>query len=203
MKSRLTEVAVKRLAPNPNRRLEIHDELAPGLMLRVTETGGKSWSVLYRVAGQGPSGTRGALRRMTLGGYPLVDLRTAREQARAAIDAADHGRDPARARQQEAQSRQARTFRTVTDRFIALYAKPNTKKWRDTEVLLTRYVLPHWGEHVIDDIRRADAHELLDRLVANGKVALAREVRKHLTRLFNWCVDRGIIAASPLAGKAA
>ena len=53
MKRRLTEVAVKRLAPNPTRRLEIHDELAPGLMLRVSETGKKSWSVLYRVAGQG------------------------------------------------------------------------------------------------------------------------------------------------------
>src|SRR3954453_17744786 len=200
MKRRLTEVAVKRLAPNPTRRLEIHDELAPGLMLRVSETGKKSWSVLYRVAGQGPSGTRGSLRRMTLGGYPLLDLRAAREQARAIVDAADHGRDPARQRQEEAQSRQARTFRAVAERFIALYAKPNTKKWKDTEVLLRRYVLPDWGEHVIDDIRRADAHELLDRLVADGKGARGREVRKPLTRLFNWSVDRGIIAASPLAG---
>lgn len=200
MRSRLTEVAVKRLAPDLKRRLEIHDELVPGLMLRVSETGRKSWSVLYRVAGQGSGGTRGALRRITLGGYPFLDLRNAREQARAVVDAADHGRDPARERQDEAQSRQARTFRAVTSRYIALYAKPNTKKWKDTEVLLTRYVLPHWGDHVIDDIRRADAHELLDRLVADAKVAMAREVRKHLTRLFNWSVDRGIIAASPLAG---
>src|SRR4051812_13874529 len=109
MKSRLTEIGVKRLAPNRNKRLEIHDELAPGLMLRVTENGRKSWSVLYRVAGQGAAGNRGALRRMTLGGYPLVDLRTAREQARAIAEAADHGRDPARQRQVEALSRQART----------------------------------------------------------------------------------------------
>src|SRR3954454_3226854 len=120
MKSRLTEIGVKRLAPDPRRRLEIHDELAPGLMLRVSETGKKSWSVLYRVAGQGPGGTRGALRRMTLGGYPLFDLRVAREQARAIVEAADHGRDPARQRQEEAQARQARTFMTVTERFIAL-----------------------------------------------------------------------------------
>jgi integrase len=200
MKRRLTEVAVKRLAPNPTRRLEIHDELAPGLMLRVSETGRKSWSVLYRVAGQGPGGARGALRRMTLGSYPLLDLRAAREQARAVIEAADHGRDPARQAREGAQSRQARTFRAVTERFIALYAKPNTKKWKETEALLTRHVAPYWDDHVIDGIRRADAHELLDRLVAEGKVALAREVRKHLTRLFNWSVDRGLITASPLAG---
>jgi integrase len=200
MKSRLTEVGVKRLAHNPKKRLEIHDELAPGLMLRVTETGKKSWSVLYRVAGQGPAGTRGALRRMTLGGYPLLDLRAARDKARAVVDAADHGRDPARQRQEEAQSRQARTIKAVIERFIALYAKPNTKKWKETQYLLERHVVSRWGESVIDDIRRADAHELLDELVAEGRAALAREVRKHLTRLFNWSVDRGILAASPLAG---
>jgi integrase len=137
---------------------------------------------------------------MTLGGYPLLDLRAAREQARAVIEAADHGRDPARQVRERAQLRQARTFRAVTERFIALYAKPNTKKWKDTEALLTRYVLPYWDEQVIDGIRRSDTHELLDRLVAEGKVAIAREVRKHLTRLFNWSVDRGIIGASPLAG---
>ena len=200
MKSRLTEIGVKRLAPDPRRRLEIHDELAPGLMLRVTESGKKSWSVLYRVAGQGPGGVRGALRRITLGHYPLLDLRTAREQARAVVDAADHGRDPARQRQHEAQSRQAQTVSAVSDRFIALYAKPNTKKWREAQALLQRYVLPGWSEVAIHDIRRADAHELLDRLVADGRVAMAREVRKHLTKLFNWSVDRGIVTASPLAG---
>jgi integrase len=200
MKSRLTEIGVKRLAADPTKRLEIHDELAPGLMLRVTESGNKSWSVLYRVAGQGPGGARGALRRMTLGGYPLLDLRTAREQARSVIDAADNGRDPARQRHHEAQSRQAQTVSAVSERFIALYAKPNTKKWREAQALLKRYVLPYWGESVIHDIRRADAHELLDRLVADGRVAMAREVRKHLTRLFNWSADRGIVTASPLAG---
>jgi hypothetical protein len=92
------------------------------------------------------------------------------------------------------------TVSAVSDRFIALYAKPNTKKWREAQALLQRYVLPRWGEVAIHDIRRADAHELLDRLVADGRVAMAREVRKHLTKLFNWSVDRGIVTASPLAG---
>jgi integrase len=137
---------------------------------------------------------------MTLGPYPLVDLKSAREQARSVVEAADHGRDPARQRQEEAQSRQSRTVKAVIERFIALYAKPNTKKWKETQQLLERYVVPRWGDAVLDDIRRADAHELLDELVAEGRVAMAREVRKHLTRLFNWSVDRGILAASPLSG---
>jgi integrase len=29
---------------------------------------------------------------------------------------------------------------------------------------------------------------------------VAREIRKHVTKLFNWAVDRGLLAASPVAG---
>ncbi|GAB4273402.1 MAG: hypothetical protein Kow0013_27330 [Pararhodobacter sp.] len=50
---------------------------------------------MYRVAGRGDGGNRGPLRRMTLGAFPLIDLRDARERARAAIDLADRGDDPA------------------------------------------------------------------------------------------------------------
>jgi len=35
---------------------------------------------------------------MTLGAYPLIDLKAARDRARAAIDLADRGDDPADAR---------------------------------------------------------------------------------------------------------
>ena len=36
---------------------------------------------MYRVAGRGDAGNRGALRRMTLGAYPLIDLKAARDKA--------------------------------------------------------------------------------------------------------------------------
>jgi integrase len=43
------------------------------------------------------------------------------------------------------------------------------------------------------DIRRKDVHELLDGIVAGGHVGTAREMRKHLSRLFNWALDREIV----------
>jgi len=102
MKKKLTEIAVQKLNPEAGKRLEVFDTLTPGLALRITESGKKSWSVMYRVAGRGDGGNRGALRRMTLGAYPLIDLRDARERARAAIDLADRGDDPADKRRDDA-----------------------------------------------------------------------------------------------------
>ena len=57
-KKRFTEQGVERLnydqkvAPR-NGRLEIADELCPGLILRVTPKGAKSFSVIYKVPGGG------------------------------------------------------------------------------------------------------------------------------------------------------
>jgi hypothetical protein len=59
-KKRLTERGVDRLNYDPkfaapNGRLEIADELCPGLILRVTPKGAKSFSVIYKVPGEGAS----------------------------------------------------------------------------------------------------------------------------------------------------
>lgn len=200
MRKKLTEVAVNKLAPEEGRRLEVFDTLTPGLALRITENGKKSWSVMYRVAGRGEGGNRGPLRRMTLGPYPLIDLRGARERARAAFDLADRGTDPADQRRDEARQKGERLFEVICARFVELYAKSHTQKWRDTQRLLNTHVVPEWRGRTIDTIDRAMAHELLDEIAMRQSPGTAREVRKHITKLFNWAVDRGLLAASPVAG---
>lgn len=133
MKKKLTEMAVSKITPEAGRRLEVFDTLAPGFALRVTERGKKRWSVMYRVAGRGSGGNRGPLRRMTLGAYPLIDLKAARERARAAIDLADRGDDPADKRKDEMCQKGERVFEVICARFIELHAKAHTVKWRDTD----------------------------------------------------------------------
>ena len=200
MKKKLTEMAVGKLNPEAGKRLEVFDTLTPGLALRVTEAGKKSWSVMYRVAGRGDAGNRGALRRMTLGAYPLIDLKAARDKARAAIDLADRGDDPADQRKDELRQKGERVFEVICARFIELHAKAHTVKWKDTERLLNTYVVPEWKSKPIDTLDRATAHELLDEIAMEHGTGAAREVRKHITKFFNWAVDRGLLTASPVAG---
>ena len=200
MKKRLTEVGVERIGPQAGKRLEIFDELAPGLALRVTEAGRKSWSVMYRVAGRGVGGKRGPLRRMTLGQYPLVRLAEARDLARTACRSADEGEDPADARREEVRQRAEMVVEAILDDFIELHAKAKTKKWRDTERLLRQFVVPEFRGMPIDRVTRGMCFRLLDRVTREAGVGQAREVRKHLTKMLNWAADRDYLPANPLAG---
>jgi len=207
MKKTLTAVAIERLRPPVKGRHVAGDITVPGLYLRVTEGGVKSWSVFYRVVGEGGVNIRGHLlkgkqRRITLGSWPAVDLPSARERARKILSIASEGKDPAELRREEAMLNVTDNVKSVIQRFIALHAKPNTRNWRGTERIFEMWVIPKWEKVPIRSIRRSDVHELLDELVKQKRISMANEVRKHLSRLFNWAADREIISANPLAGMA-
>src|SRR5258708_6812487 len=92
---RFTEQSIERLnydhsAAPPSGRMEIEDEVCPGLVLRVTPRGGKSFSVIYKVPGEGGANLSGRLLtgtqpRTTWGPTPPLGLKEAREQARKII----------------------------------------------------------------------------------------------------------------------
>lgn len=200
MQKLLTEAAVAKLKPDPSKRLEIHDEVVSGLRLRISPRGKKSWSLMYKVAGAALDGKRGPNRRMTLGAYPLVDLKAARLKAGEAKELADRGLDPIEAQKQIISGLKERRFELVLDRFIELHAKPNTKNWKETERLLRVSTLSRWAGMDIQTIDRARVHSFLDSLSEEKGANRAREVRKHLSIMFNWAADRGICPFSPMAG---
>jgi integrase len=210
LQKRFTEQGIERLNYDPARappsgRMEIEDEVCPGLLLRVTPRGVKSFSVIYKVPGEGGTNANGRLivgsqHRITLGSTPPLELKAAREQARKIIQTAIEGRDPRDDRRERNLIRHNNKFTAAQKRFIELEIKPNVKAWRTVDSVLRLHVGPHWGERPIQDIRRSEVHDLIDGLIANGQTAMAREVRKHLSRFFNWAVDREIIKDSPIHG---
>jgi hypothetical protein len=67
-KKMFTEAGLERLRAPDRGRVEFGDSVVPGLMLRVSETGVKSWSVLYKVKGEGGASPRtGRLTRSACG----------------------------------------------------------------------------------------------------------------------------------------
>ncbi len=204
-KKRLTEQMLERLRPPKTGRLEVGDDITPGLGVRVSPGGAKSFSVVYKVPGEGGVSSTGRpltgpQHRITLGRYPMVGLKSAREQARAIMEAVSEGRDPRPERREQNLIRHTNTVEKVARRFIEQDAKRTVPSWRKIKSTLDLHVLPTLGAQPIRDVRRADVHQLLDGLVAEGRVGAAREVRKHLSRLFNWAVDREIVPANPLIG---
>ena len=48
-----TDLAVERMRPPREGRIEVGDAVMRGLLLRITPRGTKTWSVIYKVPGEG------------------------------------------------------------------------------------------------------------------------------------------------------
>ena len=188
----LTARAVE-AASAPKERREIADGYLPGLYLIVHPTGAKSWAVRYRHHGQS--------RKFTLGGYPLLDLKAARESGAKALRAAAEGRDPGQERAQ-ARASQPDSIESVAQQFIERHVRRHNrpKTIRETERALRLHVLPYWRGRSANSISRRDILDVLDRVVDGGAPIAANRVLAATRKLFNWAVSRDILASSPCEG---
>jgi integrase len=198
MASKLTVAAIENLPPGTIRR-EVPDGKISGLYLVLQPSGAKSWALRYRSAGK-PS-------KHTIGSYPAISLARARELAQQAAGAIAEGRDP---HSEKVEARRAVALASRADRdtvdkvaesFVERYAKPNTREtsWRETKRILDKEVVPCWRGRRIQDISRRDVIELLDGITDRGKTIMANRVLAAMRRMFSWCVERGMIEASPCA----
>ena len=117
------------------------DEETKGLALRVSRSGLKSWTYHYTAIGK--------RSRLTFGNYPATSLGSARTRA-----------DEARSRGPQAISK-AETLRAICDEYLSR-CNLRTKEWR--RAVLERVVYPVLGAKPIDDIRRSDIVQLLDKI---------------------------------------
>ena len=117
---KLTDRAVKAVTPPAKGQVDYFDERLPGFGLRVSQGGHKTWIVTYRHAGR--------FRRLTIGPYPRLTLAEARTEAKNALHAAAHGRDPATEKQGE---RDAETFGQLAQEYLERHAKLRKRSWRE------------------------------------------------------------------------
>jgi integrase len=183
----LTAVSVGRIEPPLRGQVEHFDKGFPGLALRISYGGGKSWVFFYRI--------RGRLRRMTLGTYPALGLAEAREAWREARREAQSGRDPSRAGKGEKPSSD---FKSVAAQWI-LRDQAKNKSRALVARMIDLNVLPAWEHRQIGEIGRRDVLDVIDAIVDRGAPITARKVHAHLHRLFRWAVGRGIVESNPLA----
>jgi integrase len=159
----------------------------------VQSSGAKSWAIRYR------HGRR--TRKHTIGAYPAIDLKSARELAAKALRAVAEGRDPG---QEKVQARVARidTIEGAVAQFIERHCKQanRPRTIESTERLLRLHVVPRWRGRAVNSITRRDVLDMLDRVIDGGAPVAANRTLTAIKTFFNWCVARDIIAVSPCAG---
>src|SRR5277367_3565821 len=196
MAKALTQLALDNLKPGPVRR-EIPDGKERGLYYVIQPTGARSWALRYRVSGKP--------RKLTIGPYPAMGLGKARGEAAKAKVSIAGGNDPAaqktasRAAQAALRRPPADAVEKVVADFITLYAKPNTRDWRETERLLKQFTAA-WEGRQLAAISKADIHRVLDAIVARGAPVQANRAFAQLRKMCRWACSRGLIDQSPCEG---
>lgn len=74
MKLKFTTKFIEGAKPDISKRLDFRDELIPGLVLRISTSGTKTFCLHKRINGK--------MRRLTIGRFGVVSLAEARERAR-------------------------------------------------------------------------------------------------------------------------
>jgi len=149
------------------------DSTLPSFGLMVTRAGHRSYVLQYRNGGQ-------TSRRITLSG--VLNLDSARREARKILGEVARGEDPAQERRKAANPN---TLQAVCERYLTreghkLRSVPRRK------ADLERLVYPTLGNRPIEDIKRSDINALLDTVEDERGAAMADSILGTLRRICGW-----------------
>jgi integrase len=179
-------------------RVELMDGAVPGLGIRVSPTGRKSWFLRY--------GPREARRRIVLGPYPALTLDAARNKARELVAGVKiKDRDPMAERQAARAARrkaETATFEALAACYLEEHAKQRKRLrgWREDERKLRVEVLPVWGSRPAAEIRRADVRALLERIAEERGGVSANRTRALLSKVFSFGMEKERVESNPVHG---
>ena len=191
MRVNLNSAFVSKAEPPTNGDRVIYwDNVLPCFGLMVTRAGHKSFVVQYRAHGRS---RRLTFKTESTGG---LSLDKARREARKVIGAAASGGDPLTERRKKA-ALATNTLQSVAENFLNREGK-KLRSVEERRSTLERLVYPKLGSRQIDDIRRSEIVDLLDKIEdQNGPVA-ADKTLAYLRKIMNWHAGRSDDFRSPI-----
>ena len=179
------------------------DGLCPGLSLRVTKAGRKTWNFTFT------SPVDGKRARFILGTYPALALKDARLKAVDARETVESGRDP---REIDTTTpvdlTVAQVFEYRLKKEIKEQVHPQTGEVTrkamagavDMERRFNKDIRPLVGNMLAKDFRVVHFHRVLDKIMdERGSARVAGMVGTDLKTLFTFALNQGVVDFSPLA----
>lgn len=190
-KMKLTAQAVKGLPAPESGRVDYQDELVPGLVLRVSAAGTKSYSVSYWKNGRRP--------RVTLGDASVLKLADAREKARDILRDVKIGIDPAADKREE---RGAITFAKLAREYVERWAKVRKapKGAREDQLRIEKVLIARWGSLKAHEVRKRDVVKLLDEYADAGKPYARNRMQALVSKIYNFGIKRDAVDVNPAKG---
>jgi integrase len=181
---KLTEVTIKNAKPKA-KVYKLAD--GSGLYLEVTPSGAKYWRLKYRYAGKE--------KRLALGVYPEVNLKTARVRKQDARNLLAEGDDPSNQRRQEKLARRAGAESEF--KAVALeWAKKQESHWSGSYIkrvgwILNRNLFPWLGHRPIGEITAQELLAVLKRTENKGILETAHRTKNIAGQVIRFAVVTG------------
>lgn len=183
------------------KRYDVPDEGGvPGLSIRVTSTGRKTWTFRYRTH-------LGKQRRITLGQFGNktgIGLKDARDLARGILTNVSKGEDPAKEKQDARKFEQARDIRTFEDLWFSYRSSQGEAKRSvgyENE-LWVKQINPRLGSLDIEEVTKARISRLVRSIGdgVNGRQTTANRTHALVRQILNHGVALDYISVSPMMG---
>lgn len=186
----LTDIAIRKARPSTKTQ-RLFD--AGGLYLEIAPSGGKWWRLKYRVAGRE--------KRISLGTFPAVGLkeaRDARDRAKAELAA---NRDPSelkRQAKQEAVLSRERAFEAVAK----LWLGHRSTAWSGRTLAmitasLENHVYPAIGGIAVDEVEPKAVRDVVKAIESAGSAETASRVFQRIRAIYRYAIAHDIATKDP------
>lgn len=178
-----TERAVERVRPT-EKLVEYRIKGARNLILRVNESGRKSWQFLYRAPTKTGLGKR---RKVGLGQYPDLKLAEAKVKALDYAAVIRAGFDP-----NLDEPTDSNTVRDLAALYLAEVKRDHSRTWAaNVEHMLGKDILPAIGSMAVDAVTRADVADLVKAVADRGSRRRADQTLSVVRSFYGWALGRG------------
>ena len=166
-----------------------------GLFLLVQPNGGKWWRLKYRRPDTGKENL------LSLGVYPDVSLKQARERRDAARKLLAEGMDPGAQRQADKAAQQAaatNTFEAIAREFIERRLASKAESHRSkVQRRLELYVFPYLGKRAVSAITAPEILGVLHRIESRGTLETAHRALQNIGQVIRYAIATGRATFDP------
>jgi integrase len=165
------------------------DDDVAGFGLRVRRAGSRTWVYQYWLGDRS--------RRMTLGKWPKLSAKGARDLVDVLAAKVALGQDPAQEKF-ESRTRKESFAEIAGDYLAALATRLRPRSLEEVRRHLNNHATPLHGLPVAK-MQRRDVAELLTAIAAGSGPVAANRVRSSISAMFHWAMKAGIAEANPAA----
>lgn len=168
-------------------------EKGNGLQREIRPSGAKVWIMRYR----DPHTKKGTV--LTIGKYPDITIRQARDEAGKAKDLIKQGTSPNRKKQQQRATEQESTFETIARGWhsnqLGRWSTGNADQVMDC---LVKDVFPFIGSYPLQDLEVPDLLQVIRRVESRGALDKAAKVKQRIGAVYRYAVATGRAKYNPV-----